>query len=66
MNRSQRDRVAAGTRRSGALRTLALFVEMAIEEWRRLVADVGHAFEPKGSHPDGAAVIIEEKRFGEQ
>jgi len=65
MNWSQRKRDAAGARRSSAVQTLALFVEMAVEEWRKLVSDVAHAFSGKSSHPDVAA-FIEEKRFGEQ
>lgn len=65
MNRHQLKRDAAGARRSVVVPTLRLFLEMAVEEWRKLSADAAHAFARRVNHP-AAADLIEEKRFGDQ
>jgi len=63
MNRPQQRREAAEANASGVAQPLRTFFAMAAEEWRKLVADVAHAFAGKPNHP---AAAIEEKRLGDQ
>ena len=63
MKRSQQKREVVEANASGVAQLLQIFFAMAAEEWRKLVADVAHAFAGKPNHPDAA---IEEKRLGDQ
>lgn len=63
MKKARPEREAADASSSGAAQILRSFFAMAIEEWRKLVADVARALGGKPSHP---ADTIEEKRFGDQ
>jgi hypothetical protein len=61
MNRPQRLGDAAGAATSGALQFLMTFAGMAAAEWRKLVAEVHHAFTHKRID---AAAIEDRQRAG--
>jgi hypothetical protein len=63
MNRLRRERAVVDVRRLSAAQILPAFIAMAVEEWRKLVAEVAHAFAGKPNNPGDA---IEEKRLGDQ
>jgi hypothetical protein len=50
MNRAVRRGDVADVRHGGAVQLLSTFVAMAVAEWRKLVAEVIHAFAGKRSH----------------
>lgn len=64
MNRAQPGRDPANaSSSSGCAQILRSFFAMAVEEWRKLAADVARAFGGRPNHPADA---FEEKRFGDQ
>jgi hypothetical protein len=50
MNRLQRESDVADVVRFGAARVLVTFITMAVAEWRKLVAEVKHAFAGKRTY----------------
>jgi len=63
MKRQHQRHEAADANASGVTQLLGTFFAMGAAEWRKLVADVAHAFAGKPHDPAGT---IEEKRFGDQ
>lgn len=59
MNRPQRERDVADVRRFGSAQILVVFIAMAVEEWRKLVAEVAHALAGRRKRH----AVIEEQRI---
>ena len=62
MSRTVRRGDVADARPCSAMQLLVTFVVMAVAEWRKLVAEVRHAFASKRVHRS----VTEEERFGGQ